>query len=69
MSGQAVDEELAAGRRRADWRHIVLWTVLALLALLVVMTLIGLVAGVHASGGVPHRPPAPAPAVPPDMPH
>jgi hypothetical protein len=65
----ASDDELATRRPRRTWRLIVVRTLLALLALLLVMTAFGLVAGVHATGGAPYRPPVPRPTIPGDMHH
>lgn len=57
----AADEDLGPARRPIGWRRIVLWTVLGLLALLLITTLLGRVVGVHAGSGVQHGPPAPRP--------
>lgn len=65
----AHDEDLITGRPRPNWRLIVVRTLLGLLALLLVMTAFGLVAGVHVTGGAPHQPPTPRPSIPGDMHH
>lgn len=65
----ARDEELSAGRRSRDWRTKLLWTVLGLLALLFVMTALGLSVTMHGGGGMLHRPPMPRPVIRGDMPH
>ena len=61
------DEELTTERPHLGWRVIVVRTLLGLLALLLLMTAFGLVAGIRATGGAPHRPPVPRPSIPGDM--
>lgn len=63
------DEELSPDRRAPGWRTILLWSVLGLLALLLAVTVLGLSVAAHGSGGTLHRPPAPRPVIPGDMPH
>jgi hypothetical protein len=66
----APDEELLpAAAPRIGAARLLLWVVAGLLALLVVMTLVGLAGAVHGRAGTPHVPPSPAPSIPGDMPH
>lgn len=69
MSAPVAPDEELAGRPRLTWRVIVVRTLLGLLVLLLVMTVVGLVAGSHVTGGVPHRAPVPRPTISGDMQH
>jgi hypothetical protein len=65
----APDEELPPiGAPRIGPVRLLLWVIAGLLALLLVMTLVGLAGSVHGRAGATHLPPSPAPSIPGDMP-